>query len=331
MAEGRSQTYIALVLRELQEYRTSLCWTPLVLVMTLCGVLLVAVLLADHISAIGESVSQVLPSRDEGGNISIRIDNSVDGEPALEYRLEQTPAAPGNLNPGSVGEEQPDALALAGTLNPLLQGIHNLFLFILILVCANYLLATLFNDRRDRSVLFWKSMPVSEWEEVLAKFSVAILVTPALYFIASLLAQVMCLLLGMLLLWRMEMDPYALVLARVDGATLILGQLGGFVLMALWLAPSYAWLLLASAGARRSPFMLAAGPLLAFILGERIFLGTSHLATVLSRHLPHYSGGGYAGFSWLGAADIPQMLLGLLFALAALAGAVYLRRYYFEL
>jgi len=287
------------------------------------------VLLADHISAIGESVSQVLPSRDEGGNISIRIDNSVDGEPALEYRLERTPAAPGNLNPGSVGQEQPEVLA--GTLNPLLQGIHNLFLFILILVCANYLLATLFNDRRDRSVLFWKSMPVSEREEVLAKFSVAILVTPALYFIASLLAQVMGLLLGMLLLWRMEMDPYALVLARVDGATLILGQLGGFVLMALWLAPSYAWLLLASAGARRSPFMLAAGPLLAFILGERIFLGTSHLATVLSRHLPHYSGGGYAGFSWLGTADIPQMLLGLLFALAALAGAVYLRRYYFEL
>ena len=330
MTEGRSHTIIALVLRELQEYRTSLCWTPLVLVVTLCGVLLVAVLLADHISAIGESVSQVLPSRDEGGNISIRIDNSVNGEPALEYRLEQTPAMPGSLTPGDAGG-QPDALALAGTLNPLLQGIHNLFLFILILVCANYLLATLFNDRRDRSVLFWKSMPVSEREEVLAKFSVAILVTPALYFIASLLAQVMGLLLGMLLLWRMEMDPYALVLARVDGATLILGQLGGFVLMALWLAPSYAWLLLASAGARRSPFMLAAGPPLAFILGERIFLGTSHLATVLSRHLPHYSGGGYAGFAWHGAADIPQMLLGLLFALAALAGAVYLRRYYFEL
>lgn len=330
MAEGRSHTHIALVLRELQEYRTSLCWTPLVLVMALCGGLLVAVLLADHISAIGESVSQVLPSRDGSGNISIRIDGSVDGETALEYRVEQSPGAPGSPTPGAAAV-QPEESALAGSLNPLFEGIHNLFLFVLILVCANYLLAALFNDRRDRSILFWKSMPVAEWEEVLAKFSVAILVTPVLYFLASLLAQVMSLLLGMLLLWRMDMDPYALVLARVDGATLILGQLGGFVLMALWLAPSYAWLLLASAGARRSPFMLAAGPLLAFILGERIFLGTSHLATVLSRHLPHYSGGGYAGFTWLGAADIPQMILGLLFTLAALAGAVYLRRYYFEM
>jgi hypothetical protein len=38
----------------------------------------------------------------------------------------------------------------------LLQSVHNLFLLVLILVCANYLLATLFTDRRDRSILFWR-------------------------------------------------------------------------------------------------------------------------------------------------------------------------------
>lgn len=297
MAEARPQTLVALISRELQEYRTSLCWTPLVLVMTFCAALLIAVLLADHISAIGESFSQLLPQ-------------------------EQGTAVSG---------PQPDARVQAGSLNSLLSGIHNLFLFVLILVSANYLLASLFNDRRDRSILFWKSMPVSEWQQVLSKFSVALLVAPALYFIASLLAQVLCLLLGMLLLWRMEMDPFAQLLARVDGVTLVMEQIAGMLLMLLWLAPSYAWLLLASAGARRSPFMMAVGPLLAFIFAERIFLGTSQLSAVLSRHLPHYSGGGYAGFTWYGASDIVQMLVGLFCAFAALAAAVYLRRYYFEL
>ena len=51
----------------------------------------------------------------------------------------------------------------------------------------------------------------------------------------------------------------------------------------------------------------------------------------LSRHVPHLGASPYAGFHWQGMADLPALLLGLLFAALALAGAVYLRRYYFEL
>ena len=63
----------------------------------------------------------------------------------------------------------------------------------------------------------------------------------------------------------------------------------------------------------------------------RILLDSGRLATALARHVPHLGGSPYAGFSWQGAADFPPLLLGLAFAVLAITGAIYLRRYYFEL
>lgn len=332
MIEGRKvQT---LLRRELQEYRGSLCWTPALMVLVLGFLMVLAVLLADQISAVGEAVSQVVPQGDVGSSrVSIHVDGGTgEDPPVVEYRVQQTqpvdPQSP--AVPGSTGGQ---ASLPVGSLNPLLNSVHSLFMLVLLLVSANYLLAALYTDRRDRSILFWKSMPVSEWQEVLAKYGIAMLVAPLLFVLASILAQLLCLLLGMLLLWRMEMDPYAALVDKLDFLTLFGGQLTAWPLMSLWLAPTYAWLLLASAGATRSPFMLAIAPILALLLGERILLGSTGLAAVLSRHFPQLgsSAGAYGGFYWQGLADLPSLGLGLLFAGLALWLAVFLRRYYFEL
>ena len=332
MIEGRKvQT---LLRRELQEYRGSLCWTPALMVLVLGFLMLLAVLLADQISAVGEAVSQVVPQGDAGSSrVSIHVDGGTgEDPPVVEYRVQQTqpvdPQSP--AVPGSTGGQ---ASLPVGSLNPVLNSVHSLFMLVLLLVSANYLLAALYTDRRDRSILFWKSMPVSEWQEVLAKYGIAMLVAPLLFVLASILAQLLCLLLGMLLLWRMEMDPYAALVDKLDFLTLFGGQLAAWPLMSLWLAPTYAWLLLASAGATRSPFMLAIAPILALLLGERILLGSTGLAAVLSRHFPQLgsSAGAYGGFYWQGLADLPSLCLGLLFAGLALWLAVFLRRYYFEL
>ena len=339
MINHRGARVFTLVRRELQEYRASLVWTPLFIAAALTFVLALSVLLANHISAMGESLEQLV-LQSESSNVSIRIEDGGGAAPTIEYRVEQRQGSPG-LGGGKTGGQASSPAVTTGAaddggarptgLNPLLNGVHSLFLFILILVCANYLLATLFTDRRDRSILFWKSMPVSEWEEVLAKFGVALIVAPVLYIAASLLAQITCLLLGMALLWRMDMDPHQLILGKLDFAALLQGQAGGWLLMTLWIAPAYAWLLLASAAARRSPFMTAVAPLIGLYFAEKILFGTGWLAAVITRHMPHYGGGSSAGFTWHGLQDIPGMVLGILFAAAALWVAVYLRRYRFEI
>ena len=336
MPEQQSVRVFTLLQRELLEYRTSLLFAPLVIALSLAGLMLIGVLLANQINALGESVQQLVLQND-ATNVSIRIEDKDGDGPSIEYRVEQSKPLPGTGNSAGAPASAPPAAAgketraRPGSLNPLLNGVHNLFLFILILVCANYLLATLFTDRRDRSILFWKSMPVSERDEVLSKFGVAMVVAPALFVAASLLAQVACMLLAMLLVWRMDLDPYQLILGNLDFGALITGQMGGVLLMTLWIAPTYAWLLLASAAARRSPFMTAAAPVIGLLLLERIVFGTSYLASVFTRHVPHYGGDSSAGFYWLGLQDLPGMLLGLLFTAAALWAAVYLRRYRFEI
>lgn len=330
MPEARLASTRAIIRRELTEYRTSLCWTPLVMLLAVAGVMLVAVSMADHIDAVRKTVMELVPEPGEpGSRVSIRIDDQQGAGPGIEYRVEkpfhpEADDASGTAQGVNVAERSDE-------LNPTLQMLHSVFLFVLILVCANYLLAALYTDRRDRSILFWKSMPVSETHDVLARCAVALVVAPAMYLLASLLAQTIGVGLGMLLVWRMDLDPVALVWHRVDLAGLLIDHLTAYLLMTLWLLPTYAWLLLASSAATRSPFMLALTPVLGLLLCERILLGSSQLATALSRHIPHLGGSPYVGFYWQGISDLPALLLGLIFAAVAVAGAVYLRRYYFEL
>ena len=328
---SKAQTLLTLLFREFQEYRTSLCWTPLLLVVGLSTVLFIAVLMAEHISAVGEAVSQVFPSQGQGdSSVSVHVDRDADGKPVIEYRVQQSGAVPGDPAPAppAIPAAQVDT---AGSLNSLFNGLHQLFVMVFLLVCANYLLAALYTDRRDRSILFWKSMPVSDGQEVLAKYAVAMLAAPLLFIAASMLAQLVCMLLGMLLLWRMEIDPFVGLIDKLDFFGLFAGQLGNWLLMTLWLAPTYAWILLASAAARRSPFMWALAPVLILLFLEKILFGTARLATLLSRHIPHLGSAGDAGFYWQGSADLLPLLGGLLFAACALWAATFLRRYYFEL
>jgi ABC-2 type transport system permease protein len=336
VSKQKSARILTLVERELLEYRTSLLLAPLLIALALAGLMLVSVLLANQINALGESVQQLVLQKSDT-NVSIRIEDNGGDKPSIEYTVEQKQPLPGAGNsngstvaaPPVAADKEPSTRS--GSLNPLLNGVHNLFLFILILVCGNYLLATLFTDRRDRSILFWKSMPVSERDEVLSKFGVAMVVAPALFVAASLLAQVACMLLAMLLVWRMDLDPYQLILGNLDFGALITGQMAGVLLMTIWIAPTYAWLLLASAAARRSPFMTAAAPIIGLLLLERIVFGSSYLIALFTRYIPHYGGGSSAGFYWLGMQDVPGMLLGLLITVAALWAAIYLRRYRFEI
>jgi hypothetical protein len=341
---------MTLVRRELQEYRNSLVWTPVAIAASLALVMLLSVLLANRISAMGDAVLEVIMQDHaaHGLNISIHIDDDST-EITRNYRVERQE----NVNEkdwdfsrdwtfkpemrdkpaggaGAAGGGQDEA-----TLNPVLSLLHNFMLMVLFLVSANYLLGCLYNDRRDRSILFWKSLPVSEWQEVLSKFAVVVLVVPAVFVAVSLLSQVASSLLAMLMVWRMDKDPYELVLGNIEFGSLVFNQVSGWVLTALWIAPVYAWLMLASAAARRSPFMFAIAPVIGLAIIERILLGTEFISGAVAGHLPHANEASTVGFysygpDWL-SQDLVSIGAGLVFTALALWAAVYLRRTRFEI
>ena len=138
-----------------------------------------------------------------------------------------------------------------------------------------YLLDCLYSDRKDRSVLFWKSMPISDTRTVLSKLATALIVIPMVYFAA---ANLTTLLMGFIISVR--------AIAAVDGALwhvdlwLQMQALWLYLIVtaAIWYLPIAAYLLVVSAWAKRAVMLWSILPPIAFIIAERWFFGTHVLA-----------------------------------------------------
>lgn len=361
MSNVKSLRCYTLLQREFQEYRVSLLITPVVIALVMSLLLLGSVLIAKRITVMGDAFLEMVMMEEFDIEPVITINFDDD-----EVSVPSPPDAPAVFEPpasteGAIAESGQDASedqwdfgrewrfeptardksstfesTEVGSLNPILNVIHAFMLVVLVLVTANYLLGCLYNDRKDRSILFWKSMPVSEWEEVLTRLAVALLVAPAVFIAASMLLQLVFVLLAMLLVWRMDIDPFVTILGNINYSDLLLQQIGGWILTALWVAPVYGWLMLASAWAKRSPFLVAIAPVVALMLVEGVLLGTNFVLNAVVNHIPHYIGGhSVVGFYldgrfWAGL-DYISLLSGLVFAAITVVGSVYLRRYRFDL
>ena len=204
---------------------------------------------------------------------------------------------------------------------------------------AFYCLEALSAERRDRSILFWKSVPVSDRTTVLAKATVALVVLPAVTLVATVAVHLILFLLSVLALAVQGESPAPLwrelSLFRTWGALLY-----AVPAMALWLAPVYGFLLLVSGWARRTAVLWAVLPLLALGLLEKLTMDTLRVASAV----------GYRVFGWHAEAFTappagqvpfgpgmppspgrflasPHLWIGLVFAAAFLAAAVRLRRH----
>ena len=183
---------------------------------------------------------------------------------------------------------------------------------------AIYLLDCLYAERKDRSILFWKSLPVSDARTVLVKYGVAMLVVPlGVLLLATLLYPVVF---GLLsagvpefreLTGGWHFDQWFSALAGLSGA--VLASL-------LWYAPIGAWLILASVIAKRAPLLVAVLPPVVLAVSENIVLGSSNLWQIL-------------GYRFSPQGDLLEVLtdLDLWLGLAVAAGMLYivirLRRY----
>ena len=205
-----------------------------------------------------------------------------------------------------------------------------------LVVAAFYCLDALHGERRDRSILFWKSLPVSDLMTVLSKATIPLLLLPLLTFLITFALQVCMLLLSAAILLVGGQSLAMLSHLRL-GMTWIALLNHLVVGHGLYYAPFYGWFLLVSAWARRAPFLWAALPLLAIGAVEKIAFNTSHFAAMLGDRL----GGdpGVVGFpvdslsmdrlTHLGLLQFlisPGLWIGLVITALFLFAAVQLRR-----
>ncbi len=151
-------------------------------------------------------------------------------------------------------------------------------------VVVFYLLDCLYAERKDRSILFWKSLPVSDGLTVLSKLLVALIIVPLGVYALGLLVSLV--LTGM---W--QVDAAFGRLPPIPG-----WDLGGWLqaelalllcllVASLWYAPCAAYLLVVSAWARRNPFLWLLLPPLAGLIVERTAFGTHYLGSFIGYRL----------------------------------------------
>jgi ABC-2 type transport system permease protein len=211
-----------------------------------------------------------------------------------------------------------------------------------LIVGVFYALDALHSERRDRSILFWKSLPVSDLITVLSKASIPLAVLPLLTFGITVILQLIMRLLGTEVLVVKGMSASALW-SRLPLFQMELVLLYGLIVVALWHAPIYCWLLLVSGWARRATFLWAVLPALAIGVFEKIAFHTSYFGSLVKDRLFGFAAAAF-DFNAAGAPVDPHFIplaalapgkflsspglwLGLALAVACLAAAVRLRRY----
>jgi ABC-2 type transport system permease protein len=216
--------------------------------------------------------------------------------------------------------------------------IEDLIMGTAIVVGFLYSIEALYAERRDRSILFWKSLPVSDLVTVLSKAAVPIVILPLLAFAITVITQ-----------WMMLMISSAVLLGSGHNVAILWSRVGIFhrwpmllfhflCIHGLWQSPIYAWLLLISGWARRVPILWAALPPLTIGTVEKVTFNTAYFGSLIGSRFT----GGSEGTAIMehGRTMDPMMLfaplhflinpglwIGLAVTASLLAAAVRLRRY----
>jgi len=162
------------------------------------------------------------------------------------------------------------------------MAVAGVFGLVMSLVITFYLLDCLLADRKDRSILFWKSLPVSDLKTVLSKLATAAAVAPLITYVASMLTTLLLLLVFSVDLMVLGESPWELLWAPNPVFSSAVLVLYAFVVEVLWYLPLVGYLLMISAFAKRAVLAWAVVPPLLIALLEQLAFGTRHFKDLLA-------------------------------------------------
>jgi ABC-2 type transport system permease protein len=205
--------------------------------------------------------------------------------------------------------------------NPVLLGLAALAAQIFLvsaITCFVYLLDCLYSERKDRSILFWKSLPVSDADTVLVKFAVGMVIVPIAVFMLTLLAY--GLIWGAMSLGIPAFHTLTAAATHVSWWEALISMLGMLTASLLWYAPVGAWFMLVSVASRRAPILMAFMPFVALGIAESMLFRSNNVWQFLGYRLRPQT-------DLMEAMTELNLWLGLVAAAGMLYLVVRLRRY----
>ena len=257
-----------------------------------------------------------------------------------------------HLDIGIVGAANMPENVRAAALSFTMIGLSVSFIIAMWIMTIFYTLDSLYTERKDRSILFWRSIPVTDFETVLSKLLTAVLVIPLATFVMLVVTQLLVLLSLTVQIDFRGGSPWQMIWTVAPFADTWAATIALLIALPLWLSPFLGWFLFVSAFTRRSPLLVAALPIVLLPMFERLFFGSSVMAEaffVRSVKMPLFANLDSMellfqegdDFARLAEAELslfqlmdlggflanPQLWLGLVVCGLFTAAAIYVRRY----
>jgi len=240
----------------------------------------------------------------------------------------------------------------SAAITALMISLSGTFVFAMWILTIFYSLDALYAERKDRSILFWRSIPSTDFETVLSKLLTALLVIPLVTFVFIALTHLIVLMITSVWLGARGANTWHLIWTAAPFIDNWTATVVFLFALSLWLSPFVGWSLFVSAFTKRSPFLIAALPIAILPLLERIIFHTTVFAEaffVRSVKMPlfrgldnlellfqegeHFKMVGDASVSLLALLDLgrffssPALWLGLVVCGIFTTAAIYVRRY----
>ena len=174
----------------------------------------------------------------------------------------------------------------AALISAMLAMLSWLFVSTMWLLVIFYTLDSLFAERKDKSILFWRSLPVTDSETVISKLLTATIVIPliTLAFIAA--THILVLIATSIWVGSKGANAWHLIWEAAPlldnwGATLIV-----ILAVIAWLSPYVGWFLLVSSYTKRSPMLVAMLPIIVLPLFEKLLFSSETLMNQVWLRVP---------------------------------------------
>jgi ABC-2 type transport system permease protein len=232
----------------------------------------------------------------------------------------------------------------------------SLFTLALGFVVFFYLLGSLYDDRKDRSILFWKSLPASDTMTIASKLLSAMVVAPLIFWLVFVATMIVLSIIASVIVLMVGENPWTLFLGVSNPIKAWGLILASYLTHSIWALPLYGWLMLVSSFAPRIPLLFAVMPPVVFAVLQlwidflKTFTWKDSLFGIIGEWFANspliLSGDSHENSGPGAALGIPitdtfdhavtvgnmldrifshQMLIGLVFTSVCLAGALWMR------
>lgn len=160
-------------------------------------------------------------------------------------------------------------------LNGIMIALSSMFIFAMGILTIFYALDALYAERKDRSILFWRSMPLTDFETVLSKLLTAILLVPLLTYAFIILTHIIVLIIISVWVGIRGGDIWHLIWSVAPFFDNWLATLVFLLALQIWMSPFIGWFLFVSAFSKRSPLLIASLPLVMLPLFEKMLFNST--------------------------------------------------------